>query len=261
MALLEVRDLSVSYLTLEGRLRALKDVSLDVQAGEVFGVIGESGSGKTTLALAILGLLPNNAVIEKGSIIFDGLMLTTLPRRQMEGVRGRRISAIFQDPSATLNPVFKIGEVLRDVLKHHVPSLDDAALRSRALTALRLAGLKDERILDSYPHQLSGGMQQRAALAVAIAPEPRLLIADEPTSQLDATIQVEVLNTLRSLKGLGMTILLITHHIGVVTHYCDRLAVLWEGEVVERGRVEEVVSDPKHEYTRQLMKVVPRVRP
>jgi peptide/nickel transport system ATP-binding protein len=261
MPLLEVRELWISYLTLEGRRPALRGLSLSLERGEAYGLVGESGSGKSTLALAIVGLLPNNAAVEGGSIRLEGRELLGLPERELEKLRGREVSIIFQDPAATWNPSFRIGDVLLDVIRRRHPDIPKEEARRRALRALELAGLGEpERMMRSYPHELSGGMQQRAALAAAIAPGPKLLIADEPTTQLDATVQVEVLNSLLSLKRLGLSILLITHHLGIVSNYCERIGVLKDGELVEEGRIEELLTRPRHPYTKALLEAVPRVR-
>jgi len=260
MPLLSIEDLRISYLTLEGRRTALRGVSLTLERGEAYGLVGESGSGKSTLALAIVGQLPNNALIEGGSIRLEGRELLGLEEGELAHIRGREVSIIFQDPAATWNPSFRIGEVLLDVIRHRFPGLTRKEARERALKALELAGLREaERVLLSYPHELSGGMLQRAALAAAIAPGPKLLIADEPTTQLDATVQLEVLNSLLSLKRLGLTLLIITHHLGIVAHYCDRAGVLLRGELVEEAPVERLLSAPTHPYTKALLEAVPRV--
>jgi peptide/nickel transport system ATP-binding protein len=257
--LLEVRDLYLEFRTSRGVLQALVGVSFDVQKGEIFGLVGETGCGKTVTGLSILRLLPRSARIPQGQIIFEGEDLLHLPKHEMENVRGGEIAMIFQDPSSSLNPVFSIGSQIERVVRQHLP-MSSAGARQHAAEMLEAVGLPDvKRILGSYPHQLSGGMQQRVMIAMALSCRPRLLIADEPTTALDVTIQAQILRLLRDLqKRMDFSVILITHNLGVVAQTCDRLAVLYAGSVVESGTTREIFNDPQHPYTRGLMNAIPK---
>jgi oligopeptide/dipeptide ABC transporter ATP-binding protein len=256
--LLAIEDLYITFRTSRGVVRALNGVSLDVSRGEIFGIVGESGCGKSITGMSVLGLLPGSAEITRGAIFFEGRDLRSMSDAQLRAIRGHAISMIFQDPATALNPVFTIGHQIEKVLRTHT-SLDKRAVRTRALETLDAVGLPDvERIYTSYPHQLSGGMQQRALIAIAISCEPTLIIADEPTTALDVTIQSQILTLLTELRRrLGIALILITHNLGVVAETCDRLAVFYAGRVVERGTTDEVFTRPLHPYTRGLMAAIP----
>ncbi len=256
--LLSVEDLRVEFKTRDRTLRALEGVSLEVGRGEFVGIVGESGCGKTVTGLSVLGLLPGSARVTSGTVSFEGRDLLTLPPREMRQVRGRRISMIFQDPSTSLNPVFTIGSQLERVIRDHL-KLSGKATGERAIAALGSVGLPDvERIVASYPHQLSGGQKQRCMIAMALSCEPSLLIADEPTTALDVTIQAQILTLLRELQQrLNISVILITHDLGVVAEVCDRIVVLYAGHVVETGPRSAFV-DPQHPYTRGLLNAIPR---
>ncbi len=258
-SLLEVRDLVLEFRTSRGIHKALIGVSFDVRKGEIFGLVGETGCGKTVTGLSILRLLPRSARISHGQVIFDGKDLLQLSKKEMEEVRGGEIAMIFQDPSSSLNPVFTIGSQIERVIHQHL-SMSATEARVHAAEMLAAVGLPDvNRILSSYPHQLSGGMQQRVMIAMALSCRPRLLIADEPTTALDVTIQAQILRLLRDLqKKMDFSVILITHNLGVVAQTCDRLAVLYAGNVAETGSTRDIFKDPQHPYTHGLMNAIPR---
>ena len=258
-ALLEVRNLCLEFKTARGILTALSGISFDVQRGEVFGLVGETGCGKTVTGLSVLRLLPRSARLVSGTIQFDGANLLELPLTEMESVRGGKIAMIFQDPSSSLNPVFTIESQIKRVIRQHM-HLGDKQAVARAAEMLNAVGLPDvNRILSSYPHQLSGGQQQRVMIAMALSCHPKLLIADEPTTALDVTIQAQILKLLRDLqKQFDISVILITHNLGVVAQTCDRLAVLYAGRVVEMGTTQAIFKKPQHPYTRGLMNAIPR---
>jgi peptide/nickel transport system ATP-binding protein len=257
--LLEIRDLAVSFRTESGAVRALDGVSIDVPRGRTVGLVGESGSGKSVTSLAIMGLLPKPAArIDAGSIKFQGRELSTLGERALREIRGRHIGMIFQEPMTSLNPVFSIGFQIIEALRAHRP-LSRAEARTRALGLLDRVGIPaaKERI-DAYPHQLSGGMRQRVMIAIALAGEPELLIADEPTTALDVTIQAQILDLLASLqRDLGMSVLLITHDLGVVAEHAHDVVVMYAGKIVERASTRQLIEQPLHPYTRGLLESVP----
>ncbi len=257
--LLEVKDLQLEFKTARGILKALNGITFNVQHGEVFGIVGETGCGKTVTGLSVLGLLPRSAKVTNGTINFNGTNLLDLSTPAMEQIRGGKIAMIFQDPSSSLNPVFTIGEQVQRVIHQHL-KLDRSAIRQRAEESLTSVGLPDvKRIMSSYPHQLSGGQQQRVMIAMALTCLPDLLIADEPTTALDVTIQAQILKLLRDLqKQLELSVIFITHNLGVVAQTCDRLAVLYAGRVAEIGSTEDIFNNPKHPYTRGLMNAIPR---
>ena len=258
-ALLEVRDLAVSFRTDEGTIRALDGVSFEVPHGKTVGLVGESGSGKSVTSLAIMGLLPRPpAQLEAGSIKLRGRELTGLGERALRAIRGQQIAMIFQEPMTSLNPVFTVGFQIIEAVRAH-RSVSRAAARARAIELLDRVGIPaaKERI-DAYPHQLSGGMRQRVMIAIALAGEPELLIADEPTTALDMTIQAQILDLLAALqRDLGMSVLLITHDLGVVAEHVHEVLVMYAGKIVERAPTSLLISRPLHPYTRGLLESVP----
>jgi oligopeptide/dipeptide ABC transporter ATP-binding protein len=260
MGVLEVQDLRTWFHTEEGVGRAVDGVSFHVEQGEVLGVVGESGSGKSVTALSIMRLVQPPGRTEAGSrITFNGRDLLGLSERRMRDVRGNDIAMIFQEPMTSLNPVYPIGDQISESIRLH-RRLSRGEARARAVELLRLVGMPlAERRVDDYPHQLSGGMRQRVMIAMALANEPDLLIADEPTTALDVTIQAQILELLLQLRErLGMAIILITHDLGVVAEVCDRVVVMYAGQVVEHGAVGDLFASPAHPYTLGLLAAVPR---
>lgn len=251
-ALLQLRDFSVSFPATRGEVHALRNISLDVRRGEVFGIAGESGSGKSTLLTAIMGLLGPGAR-SSGSIRFDGRELQTMTKRDYRTLRGARISMVFQNPMTTLSPVVRIDQQMVDILHRDKGSRADKL--ARAAVMLSKVGIPDPLArLQSYPHQMSGGMLQRISIGMALMSRPDLLIADEPTTALDATLEVQILQLLRDLREeIGCSILYVSHHLGTVAQMCDRVAVMYAGSVVEQGSVQRVLGAPGHPYSRRLL--------
>ncbi|GAB4171944.1 MAG: ABC transporter ATP-binding protein [Thalassobaculales bacterium] len=258
--LLDIEGLSVSFGTLHGRVRVLEGVSFQVGAGESVGLVGESGSGKSVTALAVLRLLGEQGRIDAGAIRLEGEDLAALKPAEMLAVRGRRAAMIFQEPMTSLNPVLPVGFQIAEVLEQHL-GLGRAAARARAVALLRQVGVPAaERRADDPPHRLSGGMRQRVMIAIAIACRPKLLIADEPTTALDVTIQAQILELIAALQAeTGMSVLMITHDLGVIAETCARVVVMYAGEVVEEAPVEALFADPRHPYTRALLRSIPSV--
>ena len=258
-ALLQVQDLQLEFKTARGILKALNNITFDVKPREVFGLVGETGCGKTVTGLSVLRLLPKSARITSGSILFNDKDLLKASMKEMETLRGNDIAMIFQDPSSSLNPVFTIGSQMERVIRQHT-QMNAQAAKSRAAEMLAKVGLPDvQRMLASYPHQLSGGQQQRVMIAMALSCNPKLLIADEPTTALDVTIQAQILRLLRDLQEqFEFSVILITHNLGVVAQTCDRLAVLYAGRVAEIGSTADIFNNPQHPYTRGLMNAIPR---
>ena len=259
MPLLEVDDLRTHFFTREGIVHAVDGVSFSVEAGQTLGIVGESGCGKSVTALSIIRLLPTPpARSVSGSIRFDGRELTTLRERELEDVRGRQIGMVFQDPMTALNPTLTIGTQIVEVLRRHL-GLDNAAARRRAAELLDEVGIPRARErLDDYPHHFSGGMRQRVVIAIAIACEPRLLIADEPTTALDVTVQAQVLDLLDDLRReRQMAMILITHNMGVVAESADEVAVMYAGQIIERAPAGELFRRPEHPYTEALLAALP----
>jgi oligopeptide/dipeptide ABC transporter ATP-binding protein len=255
---LEIRDLSVSFESGPDTVYAVRDVRLDVAPGEMLGIVGESGCGKSVTARAILKLIEPPGRITSGSVLFAGRDLLAVSAEELRDVRGNKISMIFQDPTRSLNPVLTVGQQITAVLRAHQKlSRDECRVRGREL--LQDVGIPDaERRLDQYPHELSGGMRQRAMIALALANEPALIIADEPTTALDVTIQAQILDLLRQINAeLGTSLLFISHNLGVVAELCQRVAVFYAGRVVESGATAEVFGRPQHPYTRALLGSLP----
>jgi peptide/nickel transport system ATP-binding protein len=255
--LLALEHVDVGFATEDGRVSAVSDVSLSVSEGEIFGLVGESGCGKTTLAMALMGLLPATAHVV-GSVRFQGLELLSLPTDELRKLRGDRISMIFQDPMTSLDPTFPVGEQVAETITAH-RDVNDARAKERALELLGDVGIPEpERRFDDAPHRLSGGMRQRVVIATALANEPALVLADEPTTALDVTIQAQVLDLLRDLRTrLRTTIVLITHDLGVVAQICDRVGVMYAGQLVEVAPVAEIFRSPRHPYTQALLAALP----
>jgi oligopeptide/dipeptide ABC transporter ATP-binding protein len=258
--LLEVKGLRTSFHTRDGVVRAVDGIDFHVDRGEIMGLVGESGCGKSVTSLSIMRLVAKPGRIEAGQVLFDGQDLLTLSTDQMRRVRGDRISMVFQQPQSSLNPVWDVGHQIAEVLEIH-RGMKRGPARSRALELLRMVGIPDPaRRLDAFPHELSGGMAQRVMIAMALACEPELLIADEPTTALDVTIQAQILDLMRNLRDeTGTAIILITHDLGVVAEMCDRVAVMYAGEIVEHTDVTTLFRRPKHPYTRGLIGSIPVV--
>jgi len=258
-SLLRIRGLEVYFPTPGGRLRAVGGVDITLRTGETLGLVGESGCGKTVTALAVMRLLPPTAEYS-GEIHFDGLNLLTLPEDDMRRLRGNRMGMVFQEPMTALNPVFTIGEQVAEVVRHH-RGLSPGEAREAAAQALTRVGLPDAaRRLDQYPHQLSGGLRQRVLIAMALACEPQLLIADEPTTALDVTIQAQILALLAELQQeLGLAVLFITHNLGIVAQRSDRVGVMYAGLIMEEAPTAELFRHPCHPYTRGLLDSVPKL--
>ena len=259
--LLRVEALTVSFSTDEGRLRVVEDISFQVYRGRTVGLVGESGCGKSVTAMTLLRLLPSPpSHVDTGRILFDGNNLAALGERRLQAVRGNRIGMIFQEPLTSLNPTLSIGFQIAEVLRLHRGQTGKSA-REAAIEILRQVGMgAPERRIDQYPHQLSGGLRQRVMIAMALVCHPDLLIADEPTTALDVTIQAQILDLLRRLQSeLGMAILLITHDFGVVAEICDDVAVMYAGRIVEQASVRNLFRAPLHPYTRGLMDALPRL--
>ncbi len=257
---LEITDLRVTFHTMDGRVAAVRGVDLSVEPGRVLGVVGESGSGKTVTMLATLGLLPASADVT-GSVRFKGRELLGLPPSELRAVRGSGIAMIFQDPRTSLNPVHTIGHQIVEGIRIHHPEVSRKEAARRAVELLALVGIPqaDKRAKD-YPHQFSGGMCQRAMIAMAVANHPAVLVADEPTTALDVTIQAQILDLLRHIQQeKGVAIVLISHNLGVVAGTADQVAVMYAGRVVERGSVDDVYERPRHPYTQGLLESIPRL--
>ena len=259
--LLDVRDLRVSFPMANGMTEAVRGVSFSVAPGEAIGIVGESGSGKSVSALAVMRLVAQPGRITGGKILFEGRDLAALDEKAMRTVRGRHISMVFQDPLSSLNPAFTIGQQLVDTVRAHRPAATREAAHDRAVEVLELVGITEAgRRLTSYPHEFSGGMRQRVMIALAIACEPKLLIADEPTTALDVTIQAQVVTLLWQLREkLGLSVLFISHNLDLVAEICDRVYVMHTGNVVEHGDVEDIFLRPQHSYTRMLQNCIPRI--
>ena len=259
MSLLEVRDLHTSFFTSAGEVKAVNGLSFSLDEGKVLGIVGESGSGKSVTAYSILQILTYPGKIVSGSIRFNGTELVGKSDEEMRKIRGNKISIIFQDPMTSLNPTYTIGRQLMEAILLHTDRNRQEA-RERALEMLQLVNVNEpKKRLDQYPYELSGGMRQRVMIAMALACEPDILIADEPTTALDVTIQAQILELMQDLqKKLGMAIIMITHDLGVVAQLCDEVIVMYAGSVCERGTADEIFYHPAHEYTKGLMRSIPR---
>ena len=257
--LLDVKNLHTSFFTHLGEVQAIRDVSFGLDKGEIIGIVGESGSGKSVTSLSIMGLLAYPGRVKKGEILFNGEDLLKKKKSEMRKIQGDHIAMIFQDPMTSLNPLFKIGDQITEaILTHHKIKKEDA--KKRALEMLKLVGIPSpEKRFHSYPHEFSGGMRQRAMIAMALSCEPELLIADEPTTALDVTIEAQILEIMCELKEKYNTaIMLITHNFGLVAEIADRIGIMYAGEMVETGDVFEIFENPKHPYTKLLMQALPR---
>jgi peptide/nickel transport system ATP-binding protein len=258
MSLLEVKNLIVEFPTRHGNLRALNDISFNIAPGEILGMVGESGAGKSLTGASIIGLLDPPGRVRSGEIILNGRRIDNLPHEQMRKVRGREIGAIFQDPLTSLNPLYTVGRQLVETIQTHL-SMNAADARRRAIGLLEDTGIPaaSQRI-DHYPHQFSGGMRQRVVIALALAAEPQLIIADEPTTALDVSIQAQIIDLLKRIcKDRGAAVMLITHDMGVIAETCDRVAVMYAGQIAEIGPVDALVNRPAHPYTAGLMACIP----
>lgn len=258
-ALLEIQHLSVSFRTPQGEVEAVRDVSLSLRSGEVLAIVGESGCGKSVLCRSVMKLLPKNGWIKSGTILAEGTDITHCTQRDMERLRGRLFSMVFQDPLTALNPTMTVGQQLEEAVRIHQPDLRQDRLRNRVLELLALAGVpRPEACRKLYPCQCSGGMRQRAVLAIALAGNPSILFADEPTTALDVTIQAQILDLLRDLQHkLGTATVFVTHDLGVVARVADRVAVMYAGKLVEIGTAEEIFYQPRHPYTWGLLQALP----
>ena len=256
--LLEVKNLRVEFPTRRGTLVALDDISFDIAPGEILGVVGESGAGKSLTGSAIIGLLDPPGRVASGEIRFDGRRIDNLPYEEMRKVRGRQIGAIFQDPLTSLNPLYTVGQQLVETIRTHLP-VGPAEARQRAIRLLEETGIPAaEARIDQYPHQFSGGMRQRVVIALALAAEPKLIVADEPTTALDVSIQAQIISLLKRLcKDHGAAVMLVTHDMGVIAETCDRVAVMYAGRIAEIGPVHDVIHSPAHPYTAGLMGSIP----
>ena len=259
--LLEIKDLKVSFFTPAGEVKAVNGISYTLGYDEVMGIVGESGSGKSVEAYAIIGLLQNPGRVIGGSITFEGEDVLSFSAEQMRQFRGNKVSMIFQNPMTCLNPVYTIGDQLAEALTCHDSSISKEEALKRAVEMLEMVGINNaEKRVKQYPHEFSGGMRQRAMIAMALITKPKLLIADEPTTALDVTIQAQILDLMKNLQETeGTSIIFITHNLGVVAEICDRVSVMYAGHIVEQGKVNDIFYSPRHPYTKGLLASVPRL--
>lgn len=258
--LVDIKNERLSFFTPAGEVKALNDVSIHLKEGEVLGIVGESGSGKSVTAYSLMGLTAHPGKLIGGTLQFNGHEIEEMGEKEMRKIRGKEISIIFQDPMTSLNPVYTIGNQITEVIRLHTDK-DKKQAYARAKELLELVGINEpEKRLKQYPHELSGGMRQRVMIAIALACEPKLLIADEPTTALDVTIQAQILELMMELKDkLGMAIIMITHDLGVVASMCDRIAVMYAGRIVEYGTTDDIFYHPHHMYTKGLIRSIPRL--
>ena len=259
MNILEVKDLDMSYKTIDGEVEAVKKVSFSVKEGESFGIVGESGCGKTSVAMSLLQLQADNGKITNGEIIFDGKNIVGLSESELREVRWSGISIVFQGAMNSWNPVVKIGEQIREAMREHYPDKTKDENTKRIIELFDIVGL-DASIIDRFPHELSGGMKQRAVIALALSCDPKLIIADEPTTALDVVIQDQILKEIRKVQDvLGLSLIYISHDIAVIAEMTDNMAVMYAGSIVEMGKTSKVFSNPKHAYTRMLLESTPSI--
>lgn len=258
--LVDIKNERLSFFTPAGEVKALNDVSIALEEGEVLGIVGESGSGKSVTAYSLMGLTAHPGRLVGGTLEFNGHKIHEMSEKEIRNIRGNEVSIIFQDPMTSLNPVYTIGNQIREVIKLHTDYTSNQ-IQERAIELLNLVGINEpEKRLKQYPHELSGGMRQRVMIAIALACEPKLLIADEPTTALDVTIQAQILELMVELKEkLGMAIIMITHDLGIVANMCEKIAVMYAGRIVEYGTTDEIFYSPKHEYTKGLLESMPRI--
>ena len=258
--LLQVKDLHTSFFTDSGEVKAVNGVSFNLESGKTLGIVGESGSGKSVTAYSIMQILADTGKIVSGEVLYKSEDITKWNKKQMQGFRGKKCSIIFQDPMTSLNPVFTIGNQLMEAILLHTDRNKEQA-KERAIEMLTLVGVNEpEKRLKQYPHELSGGMRQRVMIAMALACEPDILIADEPTTALDVTIQAQILELMQELqKKMGMAIIMVTHDLGVIADMCDEIIVMYGGRVCERGTADAIFYDPRHEYTKGLLRSIPSV--
>ncbi len=259
-SVLEVQNLTTHYSTLRGWVRAAENVSFRVEKGQALGVAGESGCGKTTVALSILRILPQGGRIRKGKIIFEGTDIVPLSEDSMRKIRWKGIAIVFQGAMNALNPVFKVGDQIIEAIRVHEPDVEKKHALERARSLLELVGVEADRV-DNYPHEFSGGMRQRALIAMALAANPRLLIADEPGTALDVIVQAQTLKLLRDLKEkLGLSMVLISHDLSIIAETCEKVAIMYAGRIVEYGDAEAIFREPLHPYTQGLVKAFPSIK-
>ena len=259
--LLEVKDLKVSFFTHAGEVKAVDGISYSLKPGEVMGIVGESGSGKSVEAYSIMGLLQAPGKIIGGSINLEGELVSEYTEQQFRDIRGKKVSMIFQNPMTCMNPVYTVGDQLMEAYRCHDPKATKAEAKQKAIEMLQLVGINNaEKRVDQYPHEFSGGMRQRAMIAMALICQPQLLIADEPTTALDVTIQAQIIELMKDLqKQTGMAIIFITHNLGVVAEICDRVSVMYGGHIVEQGSVRDIFYNTRHPYTKGLLASMPRL--
>ena len=259
MNILEVKNLDMSYKTIDGEVEAVKDVSFTVKEGESFGIVGESGCGKTSVAMSLLQLQADNGKITNGEIIFDGTNIVGLSESELREVRWSGISIVFQGAMNSWNPVVKIGEQIREAMREHYPDKTKEENTTKILELFEIVGL-DSSVIERFPHELSGGMKQRAVIALALSCDPKLIIADEPTTALDVVIQDQILNEIRKVQEvLGLSLIYISHDIAVIAEMTDNMAVMYAGRIVERGPTKEIFANPRHAYTKSLLESTPSV--
>lgn len=258
--ILKVEDLKTSFMTSSGEVQAVRGVSFEVHKGEILGIVGESGSGKSVTSMSILRLLADTARIKNGKIEFEGTDLTKVSDKQMREIRGQKIAMVFQDPMSSLNPLIPVGKQVAEMIHVHHPEMKRDELQAATLELFREVRIPEaEKRLKSYPHEFSGGMRQRVMIAMAIINHPAILIADEPTTALDVTIQAQILDIMRRLKGSSGSLMLITHNLGIVAEICEEVVVMYAGRAIERGTLKAIFDNPLHPYTQGLMASVPTI--